>query len=159
MLDPIAKKTVLRQFTYGLYAVTSAHAGVSNVFTANWLTQVSFDPPMIAVSVENDSTSLSLIRASARFGVNVFATGQRELAGSLGKPRARVGDKLAALAHLYSEAGLPILSDALGYAECLIAGELPAGDSTLLLGEVVDARVLREGDPLTMREAGFRHFG
>jgi flavin reductase (DIM6/NTAB) family NADH-FMN oxidoreductase RutF len=70
-----------------------------------------------------------------------------------------VGDKLAALAHVYSEAGLPILSDALGYAECLIAGELPAGDSTLLLGEVVDARVLREGDSLTMREAGFRHFG
>jgi flavin reductase (DIM6/NTAB) family NADH-FMN oxidoreductase RutF len=159
MLDPAAKKAVLRQFTYGLYAVSSAHEGDTNAFTANWLTQVSFEPPMIAVSVENDSASLPLIRASGRFGVNAFASGQRELAGSLGKPRSRVGDKLAGLAHSPSPSGLPILDDALGYVECLVTGEVPSGDSTVLVGEVVYAQALRDGDPLTMREAGFRHFG
>ncbi len=159
MLDPAAKKSVLRQFTYGLYAVSCAHEGDTNAFTANWLTQVSFDPPMIAVSVENDSASLPIIRASGRFGVNAFAGGQRDLAGILGKPRSRVGDKLAAVAHTLSPSGLPILSDALGYVECQVTGELPAGDSTVVVGEVVYAQALRDGEPLTMREAGFRHFG
>ena len=49
-LDPEAKKTVLRLFSYGLYAVTAAHDGERGVFTANWLTQVSFDPPLVALS-------------------------------------------------------------------------------------------------------------
>jgi flavin reductase (DIM6/NTAB) family NADH-FMN oxidoreductase RutF len=159
MLDPAAKKAVLRQFTYGLYAVSCAHEGDTNAFTANWLTQVSFEPPMIAVSVENDGASLPLIRASGRFGVNTFASGQRELAGGLGKPRSRVPDKLAGVEHSLSPSGLPILGDALGYVECLVTGEVPSGDSTVLVGEVVYAHVLHEAEPLTMREAGFRHFG
>ena len=52
-MDPALKKQVLRTFTYGLYAVSCADEGEVNIFTANWLTQVSFDPPMLAVSVEN----------------------------------------------------------------------------------------------------------
>src|ERR671936_1649804 len=95
MLDQAAKKAVLRLFTYGLYAVTCAHEDVANVFTANWLTQVSFEPPMVAVSVENDSASLPLILASGLFAVNVYAASERELAGTPGKPRARAGGKLA----------------------------------------------------------------
>ena len=159
MLDQAAKKTVLRLFTYGLYAVTCAHEDVANAFTANWLTQVSFDPPMVAVSVENDSTSLPLILGSGLFAVNVYAAGERELAGALGKPYARVGDKLAALPHTTSANGLPILSSALGYVECRVRGHLLTGDSTVVAGEVIAAGLQREGEPLTMRDAGFRHSG
>ena len=56
-MDPNLKKQVLRTFTYGLYAVSCADEGEVNIFTANWLTQVSFDPPLLAVSVENLSKS------------------------------------------------------------------------------------------------------
>ncbi len=48
-VDVNLKKQVLRTFTYGLYAVSCADAGEVNAFTANWLTQVSFDPPLLAV--------------------------------------------------------------------------------------------------------------
>ena len=159
MLNAAAKKSVLRLFTYGLYAVTCAHEGVANVFTANWLSQVSFEPPMVAVSVENDSASLPLILASGLFAVDVLETGQRELAGALGKPRARTGDKLATVAHTTTANGLPLLADALGYVECRVTGHLATGDSTLVVGEVIAAGLQREGEPLTMREAGFRHSG
>jgi flavin reductase (DIM6/NTAB) family NADH-FMN oxidoreductase RutF len=160
-LDQQAKKTVLRHVTYGLYAVTAAAAGDRGVFTANWLTQVSFEPPLLGLSVEKDSSTLSLIRASGRFAVCPLAADQRELAGALGRPRARVGDKFAALDLRLREAadGLPVLADALGYVACRVTGELDAGDSVLLLAEVVEAAVFHEGDPLTMREAGFRHAG
>lgn len=159
MLDPTAKKAVLRLFTYGLYAVTCAHEGIANVFTANWLSQVSFDPPIVAVSVENDSTSLGLILGSGLFAVNVYSSNQRELAGALGKPRARVGDKLAAVPHTTSNNGLPLLTDTLGYVECRVLGGLAVGDSTLVAGEVIGAGVEHEGTMLTMRDAGFRHSG
>lgn len=161
MLDPAAKKTVLRQFTYGLYAVSARHGDERGIFTANWLSQVSFDPPLVMVSVERDSFTLGLIRESGRFVVTTFAAGQRELAGSLGRSHARVGDKFAAfdLRVAETETGDPALADGLGYVVCRVLSETPAGDSVIVLGEVIEAKVLNEGDPLTMRDAGFRHAG
>jgi flavin reductase (DIM6/NTAB) family NADH-FMN oxidoreductase RutF len=160
-LDEAAKKAVLRQLTYGLYAVLTEHEGERGVFTANWLSQVSFEPPLVAVSVELDSSTLSLIRASGVFVVCPFADGQRELAGALGKPKRRAGDKFAALnlETVPTASGSPALAVALGYVVCRVVSELPAGDSVMLLGEVVEARVLNDGEPLTMRAAGFRHAG
>lgn len=160
-MDPQAKKTVLRHMTYGLYAVTAAHDGERGVFTANWLSQASFEPPLIMVSVERDSSTLPLIRGSGRFAVCPLAADQRELAGALGRPKARVGDKFAVLDLRVVETadGAPALADALGYAVCRVEAEVPAGDSVVFLAEVIEARVLNEGEPLEMRRAGFRHAG
>ncbi len=160
-LDQAAKKKVLRDFTYGLYAVTAAHDGERGVFTANWLSQASFEPPLVMLSVELDSSTLPLIRGSGLFAVCPLASGQRELAGALGRPKARVGDKYAAynLAVVPTESGLPALADALGYVVCRVQSEVPAGDSVVFVAEVIEARVFTEGEPLTMREAGFRHAG
>ena len=160
-LDQVAKKSVLRQFTYGLYAVLAEHKGERGVFTANWLSQVSFEPPLVAVSVELDSSTLPLIRGSGLFVVCPFAAGQRELAGALGRPKKRAGDKFAALGldTIQTQSEPPALAAALGYVVCRVASETPAGDSVLLVGQVVEARVLNEGEPLTMRAAGFRHAG
>lgn len=159
-LDPAARKAVLRQLTYGLYAVTVRHDLVVNAFTANWVTQVSFDPPMVAISVENDSRSIGLIRQSGVFAINVYVDTQRELAGRLGKPSEKVPDKLAGVAYRFGQTGCPILLDALGALECRVTGSLPAGDSTLFVAEVVAAELQRaDGVPLTMQAAGFRHYG
>ncbi|GER85945.1 hypothetical protein KDW_01070 [Dictyobacter vulcani] len=54
-MDPAVKKQALRTFTYGLYVVMSKEDEVVNAFTANWLTQVSFEPALVAVSIENDA--------------------------------------------------------------------------------------------------------
>lgn len=164
-MDPQAKKIVLRHITYGLYAVTASHAGERGVFTANWLTQVSFDPPLLVLSVERDSSTLPLIRASGLFAVCPFTEEQRELAGALGRPKARAGDKFAALDLSVVETlvpdgdGPPALADALGYAVARVSHEFPAGDSVVILAEVIEAKVLNEGRPLEMRAAGFRHAG
>jgi flavin reductase (DIM6/NTAB) family NADH-FMN oxidoreductase RutF len=159
-LDSAAKKTVLRWFTYGLYVVTSRNGDSTGAFTSNWLSQASFDPPLIMVSVEKDSHSLPIIRSSGQFTVNVLESGQRRLAGHFGKKTAKVGDKLADMEHYQNDDGLPILNDALGYVVCKVTDEMDAGDSVVVLGEVVEAKVHREeGDPLTMAEAGFRHSG
>ena len=160
-MDPQAKKTVLRHVTYGLYAVTAQHGGERGVFTANWLSQASFEPPLVMLSVENDSSTLPLIRGSGLFAVCPLAAGQRELAGALGRPKARVGDKYAAykLAVVETESAIPALAEALGYVVCRVQAEVPAGDSVVFVAEAVEARVLNDGEPLTMREAGFRHAG
>lgn len=161
MLDPAAKKTVLRHITYGLYAVTAAHGDERGVFTANWLSQASFEPPLVMLSVELSSSTLPIIRESARFAICPLASDQKELAASLGRPKARAGDKYEALnlRIVDTESGCPALAETLGYVVCQVQSEVPAGDSVVVVAEVVEARVLSDGDPLEMRTAGFRHAG
>lgn len=158
-MDENAKKEALRLFTYGLYAVTVGDASEWNAFTANWATQVSFDPPLVALSVENDSHSLPIIRRTRRFAVNVYSADQRDLAGTLGKPFARKPEKLEGLRVAFTDSGCPILPDMLAWVDCAVESELPAGDSTLVLGRVVAAGVVRREEPLTMLAAGFKHAG
>lgn len=159
VLDPAAKKTVLRMITYGLYAIGVARGAERNMFTANWLTQVSFDPPLVALSVENSSHSIDLIRDSGVFALSVFKRGERETAGLLGKRWTLRPDKLREVGYRTGVTGCPILEDAVGAFECRVTAEVPAGDSTLFIAEVIHAEVLAEGAPLTMAEAGFRHAG
>jgi flavin reductase (DIM6/NTAB) family NADH-FMN oxidoreductase RutF len=158
-MDEAAKKSALRTFTYGLYAITVRDGERRNAFTANWVAQASFDPPMVMVSVENDGESIHLIEGSGRFAVNAYATGQRELSGSLGRKSKNVPNKLEGIATFESPGGLPLLRDALGWLECRVTGKLPAGDHTVYVAEVAEAGHLREGEGLTMKETGFRYFG
>jgi flavin reductase (DIM6/NTAB) family NADH-FMN oxidoreductase RutF len=158
-MDPQAKKEALRLFTYGLHAVTCGDEARRNAFTANWVSQVSFEPPLVALSVENTSTSLQIIRKSGRFAINVFDATQRDLAGRLGKGYATHPEKLEGLTWDVGEAGCPVLRDTLGWVECALESETAAGDSTLVIGRVVGAEVLRRDEPLTMLAAGFRHAG
>jgi flavin reductase (DIM6/NTAB) family NADH-FMN oxidoreductase RutF len=133
-MDEAVKKAVLRLIPYGLFAVTATDGQTESGMTANWLTQVSFEPPLVAVAVEQDARTLQLIRSSGHFAVNVLASGQRELAGLLGRRSRNVPDKLQQTPYRPGETGAPLLDAALGYLECRLANEMPAGDHVLVVG-------------------------
>ena len=159
-MDPEVKKRVLRLFTYGLYAVTAVHDGEVAGMTANWLGQAAFEPPMLMAAFEADSRTLALVRQSGMFAVNVYESGQRELAGQLGRASVKRPDKLESIpAHPGPMTGAPLLDAALGWVECRVTGELPTGDHVVVVAEIINAGQNREGQPLTMAEAGFRYFG
>ncbi len=158
-MDAAVKKQALRMFTYGLYVVMCMEDTEVNGFTANWLTQVSFEPPMLAVSIENTSKSLPMILRSRRFTVNVLRAGQRELAGALGKSALKRPDKMSNIHYSIVNQVYPILQEGLAWVACEVQQAIPAGDSMVIVAEIVDAGVLTEGPSLTMAEAGFRHAG
>src|SRR5258706_13710305 len=153
-MDDVTKKEALRLFTYGLYAVTTGDATRWNAFTANWLSQVSFEPPLVAVSVENASVSLPIIRATGHFAVNVLTAEQRELAGTLGKSLAKHPGKLEGLTRGTGEAGCPVLLEAAARVEGQAEGELAAGGATLVPGAVGGGRVQEPAGPPRMPAAG-----
>jgi flavin reductase (DIM6/NTAB) family NADH-FMN oxidoreductase RutF len=159
-LDNATAKKALRLFTYGLYvATTASDDGDTGSMTVNWTGQVSFEPRILSLAVESDSHFLQVIRRAGVFAINVLESGQRDLAGQFGRSTAHVGNKLEGYTHTPGTTGCPLLADALASVECRVVHEQPAGDHVLFLGEVVDAHVNREGDTLTMKEAGFRYSG
>lgn len=158
-MDAAAKKDLLRRLPFGLFAVTVAEGDTHNAFTANWLTQAAFEPPMIMVAVENEGRSIAMIRASGVLAINLLGEDQRDLAGQLGRSFARNPHKLNGVPHHPAPNGCPILDAALGWLACRVTGELPAGDHTVFVAEITDAGILREGALLTMAVAGFRYSG
>ncbi len=159
-MDDAAKKSVLRHFPYGLYVVTVAHDGEDHGMTANWLTQAAFDPPMVVVAIENTSRTIGMVRDSHHFAVNLLLKGQRDLAGKLGRSSDQAPQKLKGIKTRPAPvSGVPVLVDSLGWVECRVVATLPAGDHTLVLGEIVAAGVEHDGEALTLEETGFKYSG
>ncbi len=160
-MDAAARQTVLRHFPYGLYVVTVAADGEEHGMTANWVTQAAFEPPMIAVAVENTSKTIGMIRDAHYFAVSLLATGQRDLAGKLGRSSDQAPSKLKGIKTKPAPVSkTPVLVDALGWVECRAIASLPAGDHTLVLGEIVEAGVeTPDAQPLTLQETGFNYSG
>lgn len=157
--DFAARRAVLRLIPYALYAVTLRRGDEHHGFTANWLTQVSFEPQVLSLSVENNSRSISFVRDTGILTVNVLPSGAREVAGLLGRRSAKLPDKMAHVEWDEGPNGCAVLRIALGYLECAVDGSIAAGDSTVFIARVTGGRVLREGPVLTMAETGFRHAG
>src|SRR6058998_3864659 len=124
-MDQAAKKTVLRHFPYGLYAITVASGGEEHAMTANWVTQAAFEPPMVAVAVENTSKTIALIRDSHHCAISVLQQGQRDLAGKLGRSSEQSPQKLKGIKTKPAPiSGVPVLADSLGWVECRVVATL-----------------------------------
>jgi flavin reductase (DIM6/NTAB) family NADH-FMN oxidoreductase RutF/rubredoxin len=144
-------RNALRQFSYGLYVVTSVAGGRRNGQIANAVMQVTAEPPQLAVALHHANLTHDFIREAGVFSVSVLSEDvPLPFIGRFGFKSGRDGDKFAGLACEAGETGCPLVTDyALAVVECRVVQTLDLGTHTLFVGEVVAARVVREGRPLT----------
>ena len=64
-----AKKKVLRSFTYGLYVLTAKDGDEVAAGTVNWVTQASFQPPLVAVGLKRDSHLHALVERTGKLAL------------------------------------------------------------------------------------------
>lgn len=143
-MDPNAKKTALRMIPYGLYVLTAAHGDRVAAATVNWVTQASFEPPLVAVGVKTDSQAHALIKESKAFALNVLGKGQSALAYTFFKPAERQGQTISGEAFRTGATGAPILASTPAYVECALQGTVELGDHSVFVGKVVEAGVARQ---------------
>jgi len=56
------------------------------------------------------------------------------------------------------DGGAPVLSEAIAYLHCVVAGQFSAGDHDLFIGRVVAGKILNEGHPMVhIRRSGFHY--
>jgi flavin reductase (DIM6/NTAB) family NADH-FMN oxidoreductase RutF len=149
------QKIVARALLHGVYVVTARHEERQNGMTAAWVSQVSFRPPLVMVSIAPERYTHELIERSGHFAVNALHEGQTELARGFGFRSGRKTDKLAGVPHHAAANGSPVLDEALAYLECRVVDRVTAGDHTLFLGEVVGGDVLNDREPLPFRWADY----
>jgi flavin reductase (DIM6/NTAB) family NADH-FMN oxidoreductase RutF len=146
---------LFRRLTYGVYVVGVADGDERDAFTAAWVMQTSFDPLLLALSINPEHASFPLLHAGGGFTVNVLKQNQQDLARWFGTRSGRDEDKLAGIRWRPGRTGAPILEDALAYFDCELSGEMGAGDHDLTLGRVIDGRVLDpDAAPLLYSDTG-----
>jgi len=148
----------LQRIPYGLYVVGSLHDGVPATMIANWVSQVSFHPPCVAIAVEHDSKMRGYVESSGFFCVNILPAGSTETAKAFLKSPEATGGKIGGREFVSALHGTPFLKDAGAAFECRVTTTHVTGDHLLIIGEVMDAVVRSEGDAvLTLRETGWRY--
>ncbi|MFQ5879713.1 MAG: flavin reductase family protein [Dehalococcoidia bacterium] len=158
-MDEQAKKTTLLMLPYGL-AVLGARSGEEyGAGTVNWLSQCSFNPPLVMMGVKRDSRLHDIVKAAGHFALSFLGTGQGELAFAFFKPTQHSQGKLNGIAYETAQTGAPIISDAPAWLECRLVHTFEHGDHSVMVGEVIGAGVKREEPMLTLAELGLRYGG
>ncbi len=158
-LDQDAKKVLLRKIPHGLFICGVREDEIVNGFTASWVTQGSFDPPLVVMAVRSEGTSHDIILRTRKFSLNVLRSDQKELAAVFFKPQSALGGRFEAAPFSLGDLGLPILDDAVGGVECELVGEVRHGDHSVFVGEVKTAKLINDTDSLILSSTGWEYGG
>jgi len=146
---------LFRRLNAGVYVVGVADGERRNAFTAAWLMQVSFDPLLLALSVNPGHASFPLLVGGGGFAVSVLSRDQLDLARHFGTRSGRETDKLAGVSWRAGRTGAPILADAVAYLECRLTERVPAGDHEIVIARPVAGELLLpDAIPLTYADTG-----
>ncbi|MGI5470300.1 flavin reductase family protein [Streptomyces sp. CA-132043] len=130
--------------------------------TATAFMSVSLDPPLVMVSVRNESRMDDILERQPLWAVSVLTEGQRNIAGQFSM-KGRLSDRLlfASVPHVRGkETGAALVEGALATMECRTEQRVVAGDHTLIIGRVLTAHTPHvETNPLTYFRGRYRKLG
>jgi flavin reductase (DIM6/NTAB) family NADH-FMN oxidoreductase RutF len=137
----------MRGFPSGVAVVTVDREGERLGLTIGSLVSLSLDPPLVGASISRQAAMHELLRDAGGFALSLLAGDQEEVAQHF----ARGVPPFAhwhGIATREGAAGAPLLDGAIGWLECRVAEELPAGDHTLFVGEVLSVEAGRQAPAL-----------
>ena len=158
-LDQEAKKVLLRKIPHGLFICGVTENEQVNGFTASWVTQGSFDPPLIVMAVRAEGSSHGIIQRTKKFSLNVLSSKQKELAAVFFKPQISLGGRFETAPYTLGELGLPILDGCIGGVECTVIGDVQRGDHTVFVAEVKTAKLISDESALNLDSTGWSYGG
>jgi flavin reductase (DIM6/NTAB) family NADH-FMN oxidoreductase RutF len=145
-VDPSRFRSAMGNFATGVTVVTAADESGPVGMTANAVCSLSLDPLLLLVCFDNQARTLRVVREQRRFGLNVLAAGQQELA-RLFASKTPEHEKFAGVAHSVHD-GIPVLEGVLAWVGCRLERLEPGGDHTIGIGAVEAAEAGRPADPL-----------
>ncbi len=160
-MDPQDKKTALRAINYGLYVLTATDGENYGAGGTNWLTQASFDPPLVVAGVKVDSGSAAIIESTGAFAVNVLGAEQLDIGKAFFRSTSVEGDMINGQGFEPGPAtGSPLLVECAYWFEARVTDTVKRADHTVLVEDVVEAGVRDDSVvPLLLRDTGMNYGG
>jgi flavin reductase (DIM6/NTAB) family NADH-FMN oxidoreductase RutF len=157
-ISPARLREAMGRFATGVTVITSVSAGGAPVgTTANAVTSLSLDPPLLLACLDLASETLAAIRGHRAFVVNVLGEPQRHLSANF----ARRGPAAAwdGVRHRRGPTGSPRLDGVLAMLECTVEHALPGGDHEIIVGRVRHAETSGHGAPLVFWRGRYASLG
>lgn len=152
--------SVLGKIPSGLYVLTAQHEDRRMGMLTSWVQQVCFQPPMICVAIAKGRPIMPLISESSRFALCQLSEDNKIMRRKFSMPGDLSDDPFLGYDVIHGHfPNLPILAASLCYLECQVACHMDVeGDHDIFIAQLVNAKVLREGDPeIRIRENGFQY--
>lgn len=142
-------KNALRNLSYGVYVVSAKDDTRDVGCIANSAMQITSSPATIAVSVNHDNFTNGAIKKSGSFALSVLPENiDQSVIGTFGFKSSRDTEKFSSVASV-EKSGLRVPKDALCYMICKVVDTMETSTHTVFLGEITDADMLSEGEPMT----------
>ncbi len=109
--------------------------------TTSWITQLSMEPVLIGIGVDNSAVTHRLITDGGSFSVNLWPSDNTRVFVKFSKPATKDGNTLNGRKIHYAATGAPIFEEALAWMDCEVRQAIDFGTHTLFVGEIVDAGV------------------
>ena len=123
-------------------ALVGSRAGDEwNAMTTSWITQLSMDPVLVGVGVDNTAVTHRLISEGGSFTVNLWSSEDTRVFVKFSKPATFEEMTLNGRAVREGTSGAPIFEEAIAYLDCAVRQQHDLGTHTLFIGEVLDAGI------------------
>ena len=145
----------MRRFPTGVAVVTVDVEGEQLGLTVGSLVSLSLEPPLVGVAVSRQAALHELLRAGGAFAASLLGAAQDGLAQHFARGVPPIALWHGIAARPGPATGAPLLDGALGWLECRLTAEHPAGDHTLFVGEVLATELGADGAPLVHHGGDF----
>ena len=150
--DSKLQRQIMGHFATGVTVAGTVVDGETWGMTANAVTSLSLDPPLILLAVGRESQSQAKFQDSGCFALSILGEDQEDISNRF----AFAGPKdFSGLETITAETGSPILKSCLGWLDCKVAEIIRGGDHDMFLGEIVAGECL-DGKPLLYFGGGYR---
>jgi len=142
-------------------ALVGSRAGDErNAMTTSWITQVSMEPVLVGIGVDNSAVTHRLITEGGSFTVNLWDAEDTKVFVKFSKPATDDGASLNARPVHAATSGAPVFDEALAWMDCVVRHRLDLGTHTLFVGEVVDAAIRDDAArPASMSDTRMKYGG
>ncbi|MFP5577043.1 MAG: flavin reductase family protein [Acidimicrobiia bacterium] len=152
MIDRDVKKC-LGQMAKGVQVVAARHEGVTRAYTSHWISQISFEEPVLLASVSPKHDTHALIEASGWFTVSILGGDQVEEGQYFSYPGRRfhrLFEEYLTETEIEGVGPVPHVVDCLAWLRCVVREKLDLGlDHDCYVVDVADVGEGRlKADPL-----------
>lgn len=132
-LDSKTWRQVMGHFATGVTVITTGNDGDSFTgFTANSLTSLSADPPLLLFCIDKRADTLPVLRDTRTFGVNILSEAQEELSRTFASSDKR---KFDFVSFRLGRLGVPLIDGSIAHIECRVAQFMDGGDHIIVIGQ------------------------
>jgi flavin reductase (DIM6/NTAB) family NADH-FMN oxidoreductase RutF len=142
----------------GLFVLTVRQGDAETGMLTSWVQQCSFEPPQVTVALRRGRDVSAWLTADTAFVLNILDDSQTDMIGHFGRGFGPGEPAFDGLEVERPDGSPPVLTEALAYLECRVAGRCEAGDHDLIVGRVVGGRLLNDGHPMVHIRRNGTHY-